>query len=428
MLANGFFVAAEFGLVAVDRSRVDEAARAGDPMAKRVQGLVENLSFHLSGAQLGITLSSLILGFIAKPTIARQFERLLGAGALDGLVADTAVLALSVVLAVAAATVFQMVVGELVPKTLAVDRPFVVSMRLSRAIVAWGIVARPIIATFDAAANAVVRRLGVEPSEELEHVRSLEEIERLIVDAGEEGELDRDDVALLRRTIRLGEKTAADALVPRVEVVALGAHATGADLVALATETGRSRFPVFGEDADDVLGVVHVQSIYSLARSSRARTPVTELMVEPIFIPETIDLDDLLGEVRASRNHLVIVVDEHGGTAGIITLEDILEEIVGEIDDEYDQVASLSKVDGPGSRTVSGSLHADELFDICGFVMPEGPYETLAGLVLHRMGRIPTPADRIEVEDWRLEVVAMDRHRIASVRLVEPAPPVSEAQ
>ena len=324
-------------------------------------------------------------------------------------------------LAIALATTFQMVVGELVPKTIAIDRPYEVSMLLAPVTRFWGWFARPIIATFDASANQVVRWMGLEPVEELEQLRSLDEIELLIVSSGVEGTLDEEDVTLLRRSIRLGEKSAADALIPRVEVVALDSEATGSDLVTAATTSGKSRFPVYGEDADDVVGVVHLREIHSVPHELRASTPITELMVEPLVVPESIDLDDLLLQLRDSRSHLAVVVDEHGGTDGIITLEDILEEIVGEIEDEYDgQPPVLTRLEERGTYLVSGSLHHDEVAEACGFVMPEGEFETLAGFVLDRLGRIPTPGDSFGHDGWHIEVVAMDRRRVASLRLVAP--------
>lgn len=414
VFANGFFVAAEFGLVAIDRPRVDEAVEAGSRRAGLVRRLLGNLSFHLSGAQLGITSSSLILGFIARPTLAAAVEPV-----LDGVLDESVVSGVSVVGAIALATVFQMVVGELVPKTIAIDRPYEVSMLLAPAVRFWGWVAKPIIASFDAAANWIVRRLGMEPVEELEHLRTLDEIELLIVSSGVEGTLDEEDVTLLRRSIRLGEKSAADALIPRVEVVALDSAATGADLVTLAVTSGKSRFPVYGADADDIVGVVHIKAIHGIAHDDRARTSVADLMVEPLFVPESIDLDDLLLRLRDSRSHLAVVVDEHGGTDGIITLEDILEEIVGEIEDEYDGLpAVLTRVEERGTYLVSGALHHDEVAEACGFEMPEGEYETLAGFVLSELGRIPSPGASFEHDGWQIEVVAMDRRRVASLRLV----------
>lgn len=424
VFANAFFVAAEFGLVAVDRGRVDEEAENGSASATRVQRLLESLSFHLSGTQLGITTSSLILGFIAEPTIATQLDRLLGGGAGDGTISG-----LSVFLAIALATIFQMVVGELVPKTIAIDRPFEMSTVLSRAVGIWGVVAKPIIFAFDAAANAIVRAMGIEPADELDQVRSLDEIGRLILSSGEDGTLDVEDVTLLTRSIRFGKKTAAEALVPRVEVVALDSTDTGHDLVEAAMRSGLSRFPVYGQHADDVIGVVHIKAIYAVARDLRATTPITDLMSEPVFIPESVDLDHLLQGLRESRNHLVVVVDEHGGTAGIITLEDILEEIVGEIDDEYDGPSqAMTRIEEQGTFIVAGSLHHDELHDACGFDIPDGEYETLAGFVLDRLGQIPSPGARFVFEGWKVEVVAMERRRVASVRLVSPQPePVVQA-
>ncbi|MFT7475627.1 MAG: CBS domain containing-hemolysin-like protein [Verrucomicrobiales bacterium] len=416
MLANAFFVAAEFSLVAVDRNRVDEEAEAGSKSAIRVKRLVENLSFHLSGAQMGIGTSSVVLGVITRPVLATQLERPLGeflsAGAVTGL---------SIVLAVAFATGFQMVVGELVPKTIAIDRPFEIATRLSIWIGLWGTIAKPIIMAFDVGANAIVRRLGMEPVEELAHTRSLDEIERMIVTSGKEGELDEEDVELLTRSIRLSEKTAAEALIPRGEVLALDRDSTGDELVELSTWSGKSRFPVYGDDADDVIGVAHIKAIHGVPRDRRSSTLVIDLMTEPVFIPESVDLDVLLQAVRESRNHLVVVVDEHGGTAGIITLEDILEEIVGEIDDEYDIASpTLTRVEGHGSFLISGSLHHDEVLEACGFDMPEGEYETLAGFVLDVLGLVPSPGARFIHDGWQFEVVAMDRRRVASVRLVVP--------
>ncbi len=417
VFANGYFVAAEFGLVAVDRTRVDDAVADGSARAGIVVNLLGNLSFHLSGAQLGITASSLILGFIARPTLAAALEPL-----LEPLVGASAVGGFSVVAAIALATTFQMVVGELVPKTIAIDRPYEVSMLLAPITRFWGWMAKPIIASFDAAANQVVRRLGMEPVEELEQLRTLDEIELLIVSSGVEGTLDEEDVTLLQRSIQLGEKSAGDALIPRVQVVALDADSTGADLVRLATDSGKSRFPVYGEDADDVIGVVHIKSIHGVPHDRRESTPITDLMVEPLFVPESSDLDDLLLRLRDSRSHLAVVVDEHGGTDGIITLEDILEEIVGDIEDEYDGLPPvLTRIEERGTYLVSGALHHHEVQEACGFRMPEGEFETLAGFVLSELGRIPSPGAGFDHAGWHIEVVAMDRRRVASLRLVAPA-------
>ena len=420
MAANAGFVAAEFALVAVDRTRVDERAGAGHAGARRVQRLVGRLSYHLSGAQLGITVTSLLLGFIAEPAIAQLIEP-----AIESIFGGSST-GVSILLALAIATVVQMVMGELVPKTVATSRPFVTSVALARPVAVYGVLARPVVAFLDGMANAIVRRMGIEPREDIESTPDRDELEQLIVSSGEEGVLDAGEVQLLRRSIRLADKSADDAMVPRVSVVAIAEDATVDELVGLSVKTGHSRFPVVGDDLDDVLGVVHVKSVHSLEPEGRAHTTVGRLMTPVPAVPEARELDELLADLREGGSQLAVVIDEHGGTAGIITLEDVLEEIVGEIDDEHDPEASVfTRVEARGSTVIAASLHPDEVNDAVGFEMPEGEYETLAGLVLDRLGHIPEPGEMVEVDGWRIEVVAMDRLRIATVRIV--APPEADA-
>ena len=415
MAANAAFVAAEFALVAVDRTRVDERARQGSAAAARVQGLLDRLSYHLSGAQLGITVTSLMLGFLAEPSVAAVIEP--GLEAIFGDVPD----GVSIALALAIATVVQMVFGELVPKSLATSRPLESSLALARPTAIYGTIARPVVGGLDNLAARITRRLGVEPADELEESPDRDELEHLIRSSGEEGMLDEGEVDLLTRSIRLADKSADDAMVPRVRVVAIHEDATVDDLVALAVSTGHSRFPVMAEGLDDLVGVVHVKAVHGVPIDERGRTRVAELMAPVVAVPEARDLDELLVELRGGGQQLAAVIDEHGGTAGIITLEDILEELVGEIDDEHDEITtSLTRVEAMGSTVVPASLHPDEVRDLTGFEMPAGEYETLAGLVLDRLGEIPTPGDRCTVDGWRLEVVAMERLRIASVRVVAP--------
>lgn len=413
--ANAAFVAAEFALVAVDRTRVDERARQGSAAAARVQGLLDRLSYHLSGAQLGITVTSLMLGFLAEPSVAAVIEP-----GLEAIFGDVPA-GVSIALALAIATVVQMVFGELVPKSLATSRPLESSLALARPTAIYGTIARPVVGGLDSLAARITRRLGVEPADELEGTPDRDELEHLIRSSGEEGMLDEGEVDLLTRSIRLADKSADDAMVPRVRVVAIHEDATVDDLVALAVSTGHSRFPVMAEGLDDLVGVVHVKAVHGVPIDERSRTRVAELMAPVVAVPETRDLDELLVELRGGGQQLAAVIDEHGGTAGIITLEDILEELVGEIDDEHDEITtSLTRVEAMGSTVVPASLHPDEVRDLTGFEMPDGEYETLAGLVLDRLGEIPTPGDRCTVDGWRLEVVAMERLRIASVRVVAP--------
>ena len=417
VVANAGFVAAEFALVAVDRTRIDERAGQGQARAVAVQRLLSKLSYHLSGAQLGITITSLLLGVLAEPAVARVLEP--GLEAAFGEVPS----GVSVAVALVVATVVQMVFGELVPKAIATTRPLETSLAMARPTQVYGVLARPLVAFLDGLAGRLTRRVGVEPAEELETIPDRGELEHLIRSSGEEGTLDEGEVELLTRSIRLADKSADDAMVPRVRVEAVASTDTVEALVGLASRTGHSRFPVEGNDLDDIVGVVHVKSVHGVAVDERATTAVTDLMTPVLAVPESRELDELLVDLRKGGNQLAVVIDEHGGTAGIITLEDVLEEIVGEIDDEYDAAPTLlTRVEAQGSTVVPGSLHHDEVEDATGFEIPDGEYETLAGLVLDRLGHIPEPGEMVEVDGWRLEVVAMDRLRIATVRVVAPPP------
>lgn len=412
ILANGLFVAAEFALVAVDRSKIEREVAAGSRRARITDGLLRHLSFHLSGAQFGITVTSLVLGFLAQPVVARLLAPL-----LEPLVGEEFVAGVSLVAALVLATSVQMVVGELIPKGLAIAAPETTALRLSPVLRVYGIVAGPVLRLLDGSANRLVRALGVEPKEELSNVRSLPELQVLVETSAEEGTLGGGASALLTRSIRFGTKTAEDALIPRVDVRALPVEASVVDLVHLSVETGHSRFPLYGADLDDVRGVVHVRGAHAVPRAERATTTVSSLMRPILAVPESRELDDVLVDLREARTHLAVVVDEYGGTAGILTLEDVLEEIVGEIDDEHDRPPTLTRPRRAGEFVVPGTLHPDEVADLCGLDLPDGQYETVAGFVLDRLGRIPTVGEHVVVGEWRVEVVAMDRLRIAEVRL-----------
>ena len=406
ILANGFFVAAELALVAVDRDRVDALVEQGSRPARLASRAMGRLSLTLSGTQLGVTVISLVLGLVAEPTVAK----LLPHGVSD---------AVSAVIALLLATVVQMVIGELLPKGIAVSEPLRVTLWLAVPLRIYSIVLSPLIRVLNRAADAAVRRLGVEPREELRSVRTIDELELLIASSGAEGTLDPQAFMLLTRTIRFGHKTAADALVSRVDVATIGRDATVADVAALSMETGYSRFPIVGDDVDDVVGVVHAKDVLRVAPDVRARTSVVDIATPATFIPEGRDLESLLTEMRAGGVQMAVVVDEHGGIAGIVTLEDLLEEIVGEIEDEHDAL-SITEPLPAGELVVEGTLHFDEVQEATGFEVPEGPYETLAGFLLDRLGRIAVVGDRVHHEGWSFEVVEMERRRIAAVRVTPP--------
>ena len=413
--ANAFFVAGEFSLVACDRVRIEHEADAGSSTARRVVSLSRQLSLSLASTQLGITVASLLLGFIAEPSVRRVLEPVLGDAK-----------GVSVVVSLFLAAVFQTVLGEVVPKSVAITFADRTARTLAYPLWIFTLVTRPVSKVFNGIANKVVRGFGVEPRDELSSTTSTEELQFLIKTSGEAGALDPEDVRLLTRTIRFAEKTAADALVPRVQIEAVRYDATVADVVARALETKYSRLPVYETDLDDIVGVVHVKSVFTVPAERRGTTPVTAIMSEVLAVPEGRDLGELFRDFRARHMYLAVVVDEHGGTAGIITLEDVVEELVGEIGDEYDDDdadtddATFTRGQARGTFVVPGSLHPDEVFERCGFTMPEGEFETFAGFVVDQLGHLPEPGERFEYKGWRFEVVAMDRRRVAAVRVKAP--------
>jgi len=414
LTANAFFVAAEFSLVAVDRAGIEAAAGSGSVGDRRVLNLLTRLTSHLSGAQLGITSSALMLGFVAEPTVARL---LTGEDHSSGL---------SVLLAVAVATAMHLVLGEQVPKYLAIASPERTARRLAPLVAIYGVVTRPLVVVLNSAANWIVRHLGVSPREELGVSHTLEQFEAVVFSSSSDGDIASAEAALLKRSIRFGDKTAADALVPRVEVEALSVDDPASVLVRRCVETGISRFPVFAEDLDDIVGVVHVKSIYTVPLAERPVVPVGVLMHEALAVPETRSLELLLGDMRLARKQMAVVVDEHGGTAGVITMEDLLEEIVGEIDDEHDPKVVRTSVEEAGTTVIPGGFHLDEVEEASGFLVPEGPYETLAGFVLARLGHIPEPSEMVHEDGWCIEVVAVEGRRIATLRVVAPSAGTAE--
>lgn len=412
--ASGFFVAVEFALIAADRSKLEGMAAEGRWPARAAVATLRRLSFHLSGAQLGITFTSLLLGFLAEPLVGRLIEPVLSA--VTGSEHPTWSLALALLLA----TVVQMVAGELIPKNIAISRAEAAVQFLAPvARIVHGVLT-PVIVVFNGAANWVVRRVGIEPQEERVVHRSLEELEYLIRTSGNSGALDPESHNLLTRTLRFGDKTAADALTPRVHVEAVPVTATVAELASLAALVQHSRYPVYEGDLDHLRGVVNITSIFETPLSERAARPVTSIMVEPLVVPETRDLFDILTDFRATGTDMAVVIDEHGGTAGILTLEDVLEEIVGDVDDEHDEVQPLTVGVHDGVYALAGTLHLDEVAEVGGLSLPEGDYETVAGFVLDRLGRIPNVGDSVDHDGWTIEVIEMDGLRIASLQLVAP--------
>ena len=417
-------VASEFALTALERSQVDaHVAEVGDRRARSVQRAHRSLSFQLSGSQLGITVTTLATGYIAEPAIASLFRPgLLALGLPPGLAGG-----LATALALVLATTLSMVFGELVPKNLAIANP----LGTARAVVwlqsGFANAFRWLIAALNRSADGIVRRLGVEPAEELRSARSPQELSSLVRSSAQHGTLEAGTAALLDRSLRFTDRVAEDLMTPRVRMESLEAEDTVADLIVVSRRSGHSRFPVHDRDPDAVLGVVHVKQAFGVPVAERATTPVRGLARPVPTVPGSLDGDALLTSLRGSGLQVAIVVDEYGGTAGVVTLEDLVEEIVGDVRDEHDR-AEQARVRplGRDSWLVSGLLRGDEVADATGFAVPPGDYETIAGLVLARLGRIPDVGDDVEVDGWRLTVMRRDRNRLAELRIArrEPAEPL----
>jgi CBS domain containing-hemolysin-like protein len=430
VVACGAFVAAEFSFVTVDRSTVERAAEGGDSGARGVLDALHSLSTQLSGAQLGITLTNLLIGFMAEPAIAKLID-----GPLEDVgVPSGAVHGVAVVIALVLATGFTMVLGELVPKNLAIAAPLGTAKVVQRFMRGFTRVNRPVITLFNSAANAVLHRLGIEPQEELASARSPEELTSLVGRSAQQGTLAPDTATLLQRSIAFGDRRADDVMTPRTRMVALRDSDPVIKVIEEARATGFSRFPVIGRRADEVVGIVHVKHAVRVPPEQRAETPVSEVMVPAIVIPSSVELDPLLVTLREGGLQMAVVVDEFGGIDGVVTLEDVVEEIVGEVRDEHDRRDEAIEQESENRWLLSGLLRPDEVADATHIMLPEsedGDYETLAGLITERLGRVPRVGDAVELEvrddegrrrTAKLSVRRMDALRVDRVRL-EVGPP-----
>jgi CBS domain containing-hemolysin-like protein len=418
-LGTFVFVAGEFALTTLERSTVEaNVQQVGDRRSRQVQHAHSTLSFQLSGAQVGITITTLLTGYVAQPAIVGLIRPGVQAVGL----AESAVSGVSLGIGLALATTLSMVFGELVPQNLAISRPLQTARRVAGPLNAFSLAFRWLISALNGTANWIVRRLGIEPAEDLRSARSPQELGSLVRSSAQHGTLDQETATLLDRSLRFGERTAEELMTPRVQVQALRADETVLALVDSTRQTGFSRFPVYGTDLDDVRGVVHIKQAFALPAVNRATTQVGTLANPVPTVPSSLDGDALLDALRGQGLQFAIVVDEYGGTAGIVTLEDLIEEIVGDVRDEHDrqEISQIQPLDEQ-SWIISGLLRADEVAEAVGFVLPEGDYETVAGLVLERLGRIPDIGDEVEFDGWRLTVMRMERRRIADLRLTRTA-------
>lgn len=393
ILACGVFVAAEFSFVTVDRSQVEQAAQAGDAGARGLQAALRTLSTQLSGAQVGITITNLAIGYLAEPAISSLIDDPLAAAGVP----DDWVRPLAVGIGLALGTVLTMIFGELVPKNLALAKPMQVARATQRFQRGFTAAARGPIRVLNGSANAFVRRLGIEPQEELRSARSSTELASLIQRSKNLGTLDAETAELMERSVEFGTRTASEIMTPRVRTTTIDINDRANAVLDLTRETGLSRFPVLDAE-ENVVGTVHVKHAVALSMSERSTTRVKHLMAKPIVVPDSLRLDPLLALLRADGFQLAVVLDEYGGFAGVVTLEDVVEEIVGDISDEHDRLSSNARLQRDGTWSLSGLLRPDEVEDATGIELPDHEdYDTIAGLVLQVLGRVPSVGDVAEV-------------------------------
>lgn len=416
-IGTGFFVASEFSLVNLDRSDLESRTARGEKGLGLTISALRVTSTHLSSAQLGITLTTLLTGFTMEPAIG---SLLTPAFRVLGMPAAVVTVVASVV-AIIIATLLSMIIGELVPKNFALALP----LRTARLVIPFQVgfttVFRPFVSLLNNTANVILRSFGIEPKEELSSARTAEELRSLVRRSATEGSLDRDTATLLARTLVFNEHVASDVMTPRPRVTSVERTDSAQTVLELARQTGFSRFPVVDDGIDDVVGLVHVKQAVAIPRSKRTDVPVSALQSDALRVPETMKLDLLLGELRGRGYQMAVVVDEYGGTAGVVTLEDLVEELVGEVADEHDRTRA-GVVRSRDWLTFPGLLRPDELLERADISVPEdGPYETVAGFIMSELGRLPDVGDVVAVDGGEFRVERLDGRRIDRVRYTPTA-------
>ena len=420
--ANAFFVAAEFALVAARRTRIEALVRRGDRKAKTVQKALQDLYRQLSAAQLGITVASILLGYVAQDTVTHLFHDWFAT--LPRSLSFLARGGVGSTVAVSVVTFLHVVFGEQAPKTWAITYPERTSRWIAAALILFSWVTRPVTDALNWSSRRVVRLLGVKgTTSELDRIHSPEEIRMLVEQSQKRGSLDADDARLLQGVFEFSEKAARDVMTPRTQIVALPVQLTfeeAADQVSLA---GRSRYPVYRESLDDIVGTVHAKDILAGVRSGTGET--LETILRPaVFVPGTREVEDVLADMRRQKIHLAIVLDEFGGTAGLVTMEDLLEEIVGQIYDEYDRPEpGPAPAGAEGAPVLPGSTPIDEVNQTYGLDLDDADYNTLGGLLFGALGRLPRVGDRVSVRGAVFEIVSMDGRRVGAARLLQRSVP-----
>jgi CBS domain containing-hemolysin-like protein len=413
VLANGFFVAAEFALVGARRSKIDHMVASGDTLARTVQHAITHLDRYISGTQLGITLASLALGWLGEPALAAMIDRLFATFGVE-IGSGAAHTGAAITLAFVTITFLHIVLGELAPKSLALAAPEGVSRWIARPLILFSRVMSPFIWLLNGAANLLLRPFGIHTVSEARHVHSAEELRLLVVQARDHGTLDESDSAMLAGVFDFHQKRTRHVMRPRTEVIALPVDATERDVRDLIYSERYSRYPVYEGTLDNVVGVFVAKDL--LLRRMSEPFELRSAMREPLFVPDSRPAERALQDLRRARAQIAIVLDEYGGTAGIITLEDLVEEVVGDIADEYDVTARRS-IETEGVLELVGSLSLVDARSDYDIPIPDGSWATLGGYVFSRLGRVARIGDRVSFPGGELEVVAMDGRRVAAVRV-----------
>lgn len=411
---NGFFVAAEFALLAARRSRIEQLAADGNKRAKSALAGIRELTLMLAGAQLGITMCSLGLGLVAEPAVAAIFE---GALAQWFTLSETWTHIIGFTVALSLVVFLHMVVGEMAPKSWAISHPEDSSLLLARPFRAFVRIFRPVIWLMNTLANGVVKLVGVEPQDERAMAHSASDLRLLLDESAGHGGLAATEHELLSRSLDLSGLTAADAMTARRDIIAVAADATADVAAAEAHRTGRSRIVVYRDDLDHVEGFVHAKDLLRLPEGSWPTTQVGTIVRAIMVTPEHHGLEDLLLEMRTKRAHITLVVDERGTVVGLVTLEDVLEELIGDFDDESDQRLADCERHADGTFSIAGDLRADEFEQWVGTALPEGEWQTVAGYVIAVRDEIPSVGDRVTTKIGEFEVESMDGYAIDRLRV-----------
>jgi CBS domain containing-hemolysin-like protein len=414
VLANGFFVAAEYAFVRIRKTQLDELAQQGSARARLSASIVGKLDQYISASQLGVTLCSLAIGWIGEPAVARLL------GPLFTWLPDPLLEVLSFALAFGVITYLHIVVGELAPKYLAIQRALTLALWCAYPLDLFYRVMYPFIALVNGSANAILRVAGIRPNDEV-NVHSEEELKMLVAVSTRKGVLQESERVIVGRAMEFADRIVRQVMVPRTEIVAVSDDTPVADILITARQHRFSRFPVYQDDLDHIIGIVHVKDLVGVDKENRTRA--RDVMRKVPVMPETMRLDQALAEFRRQRVQLAVVLDEFGGTAGLVTLEDVIEQLVGEVHDEFDSEAPAFKEEGPGTFVVDGLTSLDALRERLGVELTDEPYDTVGGLVFGRLGRLAAIGDTIEIEGYRFQVTAVDGRRVAQVRVVRARPP-----